>query len=1727
MQRPAARQQQPGRRRRSVSGRRTRVLGVSVLLLTAFLPTQGLSALPAPGVPATTVYAATNPADRPHPVAKPADGRAAGAAPRVPATAASQHPTAGAPSHDDEIPNADSTTHLPGWTPTTAGTRARATAPAATKVQAHVQVAAQVQARIQAVALAAAATACDPVTTGVIGCENQLPGTPVSQWDVVGSGDSTLQGFATDISANVGTTVRFKVKSTASAYRVDVYRLGYYQGLGARLVSSFAPTAAYPQSQPACLTDATSGLIDCGNWAESASWAVPSTAVSGLYLAQLVRLDTGGASHIPFVVRSDASHSDVLLQTSDETWEAYNNYGGNSLYSCTVACPPGNPSTYKGAYKVSYNRPFNTRGITDGHDWLLANEFPMISFLERNGYDVSYTTGVDSARSGALIKNHKAFLSVGHDEYWSGDQRTAVEAARDAGVNLTFFSGNEVFWKTRWEPSTDASATGFRTLVTYKDTHFTTPQDPQYPSTWTGTWRDRRWSPPADGGRPENALTGTIYGSDPPTNFALKVASDYAKLRFWRGTPAASTAPGAVTTLSANTLGYEFDVSPDDSARPQGLINLSGQDQAVQNALVDEGSTTAPRTLTHHLTLYRAPSGALVFGAGTVQWAFGLSTLHDGPASTEDRNMQQATVNLFADMLIQPRTQMTALVAAAASADTVSPTTSITAGPAPVVGTPYQITGTATDSGGVVAGVEVSLDSGASWHPAAGVIAGTSTSWSYTYTPTAPGSFPLQVRASDDSLNRQVTPTSTSLAVSARTCPCTLYNATIPATQDSGDAQAYELGLRILPTISGTVTGVRFYKSAANVGTHTGSLWSNTGQLLATGTFTAESVSGWQTLTFASPVAVTANTTYVASYHTDAGHYADEPSALAGKPVYSAPLLAPADGAAGANAVFHAGASGFPTDTFGSTSYGVDFTFNGDTSTDAGAPTLLTATPLDRSSSLPLSTTVAASFNKPIAAVSFSLTPAAGAAMPARVVLTQGGTGASLTPSSPLAPGTTYTASIQVSDTAGHAMAAAATWSFRTGASQPAPGSCPCTVWSDQQQPAVASSNDAGAAEFGVKLRASANGYIAGVRFFKGAQNTGVHTGELWSATGTLLATAQFSAETSAGWQQVQFTPAVAVTAGTTYVASYHTNVGYYAANSGYFAAAGTTYGPLTALRDGLDGGNGVYAYNAARTFPSASYGSANYWVDAVYQSTPPPATPPQALSTTPAAGASTGAINLPLSVVFDQSVTPSTVVMTASSASGAAVNGTVTYDSSSHTASFQPTAPLQLSTSYTATVGATATTGIAMSAPYSWSFTTPTPRACPCTLFATTSTPATASSADTTAFELGVRVTSDQSGVVRGVRFYKGTGNTGTHTGTLWTSGGQQLASGTFTGETASGWQSLLFDAPVAITAGVPYVASYHTDTGHYAYDSGLFSTARDASPLHAPASSAAAPNGVYSSGASAFPGQTYGAASYGVDVDFALPTADTTPPRLTSVAPTGIGALVGSVAAADFSKPIDPTSLVMTMSGGGSAVTGSTSYAAASRTATFTPSAPLTVGVSYTASVQAADLAGNLLAQPATWTFTIVAASTLLGSAIPAVASSGDTNSIELGLRFSADRNGQVLGVRFFKGSGNTGTHTGTLWSPTGTVLATGTFTSESATGWQTLTFASPVSITAGTVYTASYLAPNGNYPYTSADFAAGRNAPPLHATSNNDAYAYGAGGLPTNTYNNTNYFVDVIFQ
>ena len=500
-------------------------------------------------------------------------------------------------------------------------------------------------------AASAAAAPCDQPIQNPIVCENSKPGNPQSEWDVSGAGDPSIQGFATDISVNHGQIVDFKIDTPSSAYHLDIYRMGYYAGDGARKVATVQPSATLPQTQPSCLNEPTTGLVDCGNWSVSASWAVPADAVSGIYFAKLVRDDVASdGSHIYFIVRDDGGKSDVLFQTSDTTWQAYNRYGGNSLYASEGGSE--NETSSGRAYKVSYNRPITTRG-TSSEDAPFNAEYPMVRFLERNGYDVSYFTGVDADRRGSEILNHKVYLSVGHDEYWSGAQRANVEAARAAGVNLAFFSGNEVFWRTRWENSIDPSGTDHRTLVSYKETHANEKIDP-FSLEWTGTWRDPRIFNP-EGPHPENALTGTIFMVNSGTS-AIKVPAAEGKLRLWRNTSIANLAPTETATLTEGTLGYEWDEDLDNGFRPAGLIDLSSTTLSVEK-LLDYGSTYGPgQQATHHLTLYRAPSGALVFGAGTVQWSWGLDKEHDRGNAAADPAMQQATVNLLADMHTQPAT---------------------------------------------------------------------------------------------------------------------------------------------------------------------------------------------------------------------------------------------------------------------------------------------------------------------------------------------------------------------------------------------------------------------------------------------------------------------------------------------------------------------------------------------------------------------------------------------------------------------------------------------------------------------------------------------------------------------------------------------------------------------------------------------------------------------------------------------------------------------------------------------------------------------------------------------------------------------------------------------------------------------------------------------------------------------------------------------------------------
>lgn len=869
--------------------------------------------------------------------------------------------------------------------------------------------------------------------------ENALPGNPSTEWDINLIGDPTIRGFSTDISVNKGGTIRFKIETNANAYTVKIYRLGYYGGLGARYWGDATITATLPQVQPDPVEDPATGIADYGTWNESAHWDVPVNAVSGYYLAVLIRTDNNGKSHIPFIVRDDASTADVFFQASDATWQAYNPYGGNSLYVGATSYPNGH------AVKVSYNRPFITRGGGGGggemEDWLFNAEYPMLRFLERNGYDIAYTTNTDMARDGARILQHKVFLSVGHDEYWSPEQRAAVENARNNGVHLAFFSGNEVYWKTRWENSVDGNNTPYRTLVCYKEGtlgEITCGNKCDPSSEWTGLWR----APDGagfGGNNPENSLTAQI-GWDLSTG-SINVPSNYRNLRFWRNTSIATMGIEDVKVLPNGTLGYEWDFEQPayEAFNPPGRIRLSN---------------TTLNGKVHKLAMYKHSSGALVFGAGTVQWSWGLDSWHDrgtDPATPPDADMQQATINLLADMDAQPATLMAGMTAATKSSDLQKPAAIITTpleGATIPVNEPITIAGTASDNA-IVASIEISTDGGATWR----VVSGGNTNWQYTWTPAVQGAVVVKVRAVDDSGNIEdegTAPAANAVNLTVGpptppTCPCTVFGSEdTPNTVNNNDGNGgIELGMKFKSAFSGFVNAIRFYKSTNDIGTHTGSLWDNSGNLLAQVIFTGETASGWQEMALSTPVAITADQVYVVSYHSTTGYYAKNANFFTSS-VYNNPLTALADSDPnGPNGVFlYSAVPAYPDQNFDSDNYWVDVVFNTTAGPDAVAPEILSTKPIDEGTNFAIAGVLQVNFNEAmnpatVNGTSFELRDAANSPVAATIAYNAVQRRVTITPNSSLAYSSVYSLTIKgngvgVTDMAGNFLPADTIINFST-----------------------------------------------------------------------------------------------------------------------------------------------------------------------------------------------------------------------------------------------------------------------------------------------------------------------------------------------------------------------------------------------------------------------------------------------------------------------------------------------------------------------------------------------------------------------------------------------------------------------------------------------------------------------------------------------------------------------
>lgn len=356
------------------------------------------------------------------------------------------------------------------------------------------------------------------------------------------------------------------------------------------------------------------------------------------------------------------------------------------------------------------------------------------------------------------------------------------------------------------------------------------------------------------------------------------------------------------------------------------------------------------------------------------------------------------------------------------------------------------------------------------------------------------------------------------------------------------------------------------------------------------------------------------------------------------------------------------------------------------------------------------------------------------------------------------------------------------------------------SMWTSAGVPQNPSENDSAAVEVGVKFRTSAAGTVSGIRFYKGAGNTGTHVGNLWSRTGTKLASATFTGETASGWQQVLFAAPVTVTANTTYVASYFAPKGHYAADDNFFATSASTNGPLTFLKNGTDGGNGVYRYGAKSIFPNRTYASTNYWVDVIFNdaSTPVDTIPPTVGSVSPVNGTTNVATSSAVSAVFSESLAPATVTSATAflkDASGNTIPATVSYNNANRQVSLAPSVTLAANTAYTATLttAITDTAGNHLAANYMWSFTTATPvDTTPPTVISTT--PANNSTGQPTA----VTITAQFSEAVDPTTITTGTFAVGT---------GQTAINGTVSYD--AGTRTASFTPTSALLAGTLYAAS------------------------------------------------------------------------------------------------------------------------------------------------------------------------------------------------------------------------------------------------------------------------------------------------------------------------------
>ena len=460
-----------------------------------------------------------------------------------------------------------------------------------------------------------AATLAASAAPNTIQTENALGGTQPTDWLQPAAPPTSIEGWASELSVLPGEQVHLHVSTgDGDSYTVELYRLGWYGGLGARLVTCL-PSCGGDKLGQHFEPSIQNGLIRA-DWPVTDTLTIPGTAVSGYYYA-LLRVTSGGddagaRGYVAFVVREAPSRrSQILVQVPVNTWQAYNPWGGKSLY-------PFNSTDMAPATRVSFDRPlaFTAQGP---FDW----EYNMVRFLEREGYDVSYQTDVDTDVRPASLLDHRLVIVDGHDEYWTRQMRDAFASARNTGTNLAFLGSNAAYWQVRYED-------GRRTIVGYKDA----APDPE-PNPALKTIRFRSLSPP----RPECALMGVMF---------LRLREHQSGPVDYTATNAAqSDAWFAGTGFHAgdkvlDIVGNEWDSLPDP---PPPATCVKPQLKVLFHFEGQPANADAVR--------YTATSGARVFAGGAQQLSWVLDTFNltrFGRTLPPDTRFQQFMRNAVADL---------------------------------------------------------------------------------------------------------------------------------------------------------------------------------------------------------------------------------------------------------------------------------------------------------------------------------------------------------------------------------------------------------------------------------------------------------------------------------------------------------------------------------------------------------------------------------------------------------------------------------------------------------------------------------------------------------------------------------------------------------------------------------------------------------------------------------------------------------------------------------------------------------------------------------------------------------------------------------------------------------------------------------------------------------------------------------------------------------------------